>query len=151
MEIQVVKLKETTTTGSVLALSSRDYVQLAYTKMLPTLVIVTTLAHNRPNNLPSNKVTLLTGEKAEKIRAFKSGPVRSNSLHLSNRFFFGWAQACCLKLSSRPLIVKVCSYMYKLCMIFSASMGPEDKQLVSPSFIKNINTRAHIHEPTYLI
>ena len=33
-------------------------------------------------------MTLLTGEKAEKIRAFKSGPVRSNSLHLSNRFFF---------------------------------------------------------------
>ena len=44
MEIQVVKLKETTTTGSVLALSSRDYVQLAcYTKMLPALVIVSPL------------------------------------------------------------------------------------------------------------
>ena len=95
-------------------------------------------------------MTLLTGEKAEKIRAFKSGPVRSNSLHLSNRFF---------RLGSDLLeIVKstvdrqgLFIYVQTVHDFFSASMGLEDKQLVSPSFIKNINTRAHIHEPTYLI
>ena len=93
-------------------------------------------------------MTLLTGEKAEKIRAYKSGPVRSNSLHLSNRFFF-WLGSDLKIINSTVGLQGHYLYIYKLCIF--ASMGPEDKQFVSPSFIKNINTRAHIHEPTYLI